>query len=512
MPKPALAPLGWVALAPLCLAVARTARRPAPRGPRPFLLGLVTGVVAFAGTVSWTSDVLAIFGGLNAALAWALAGLLIAYLAVYPALFSLALTTALVRGGTPALALAPVLWVATEWLRGTLFSGFPWVLLGYSQSDAIAPLQVASLVGIYGVSGMVACPSAALALLLVPDTPRARTRVTVAALLLAVPVAGASWGAWRVRTETVTEGEAARVGLVQGNVPQGQKWDPAHRDEILSRYLALTQEAARQGVDFVVWPESSTPFVFGRDPVATETMRAGLARAGVPAVFGSDEVVGPTEFYNAAFATDARGQVRGSYRKIQLVPFGEYIPVRTLLFFAQPLVEGFSDFSAGRDVTLLPIGGHRLSVAICYEAVFPSLALRAVRQGSQLLTTVTNDAWYGTSAAPHQHFQQARVRAVETGRYLVRSANTGISGIVDPYGRVVVRSPLFTTGTWTGEIRWLDGMTVYARIGDVVPWACMLVLVALLALPWIRPSSIEHQASSISLRQRPQAKESTWRS
>ena len=147
MPKPALAPLGWVALAPLCVAVARSATRPAPRGPRPFLLGLVTGLVAFAGTVSWTSDVLAIFGGLNAALAWGLAGLLIAYLAVYPALFSLALTTAVVRAGVPALAIAPILWVGTEWLRGTLFTGFPWVLLGYSQSDIVAPLQVASLVG-----------------------------------------------------------------------------------------------------------------------------------------------------------------------------------------------------------------------------------------------------------------------------------------------------------------------------------------------------------------------------
>jgi apolipoprotein N-acyltransferase len=172
---------------------------------------------------------------------------------------------------------------------------------------------------------------------------------------------------------------------------------------------------------------------------------------------------------------------------MQLVPFGEYIPVRWLLFFAQPLVEGFSDFSAGQQLTLLPLGGHRLSVAVCYEAVFPWLSRKAVRQGSQLLATITNDAWYGTSAAPYQHFQQARVRAVETGRYLVRAANTGISAVVDPYGRVQVQSPLFQTGTWTGDVRWLDGTTPYVRIGDAVAWACMLVLCALLALPmWER--------------------------
>jgi apolipoprotein N-acyltransferase len=485
MPKPALALLGWVALAPLCVAVARTAARPAPRGPRPFLLGLVTGLVAFAGTVSWTSDVLAIFGGLNATLAWALAGLLIAYLAIYPALFSLTLTTAVGRGGVPALALAPILWVGTEWLRGSLFTGFPWVLLGYSQSDIVAPLQVASLVGIYGVSGLVACPSAALALMMAPGRPGTRSRALTATLLLALPIVATTWGASRVAGEALLQGPTVRVALVQGNVPQGQKWDPAYRDEILTRYLSLTRDASRRDVDLVVWPESSTPFVFGRDDVQTEVMRAGLRQSRVPVVFGSDEVVGPKEFYNAAFVMDASGEIRGSYRKMQLVPFGEYIPVRWLLFFAQPLVEGFSDFSAGKQLTLLPVGAHKLSVAVCYEAVFPWLSRTAVRQGSQLLATITNDAWYGTSAAPYQHFQQARVRAVETGRYLVRAANTGISAVVDPYGRVVVQSPLFETGTWVGEARWLDGTTPYVRIGDAVAWACMLVTMALLALPMI---------------------------
>ncbi|AMY11232.1 Apolipoprotein N-acyltransferase [Luteitalea pratensis] len=487
MPRPALAPLGWVALAPLCVAVARCANRPAPRGPRPFLLGLVTGLAAFAGTVAWTSDVLAIFGGLNAALAWGLAGLLIAYLAVYPALFSMALTTAVVRAGVPALAIAPMLWVGTEWLRGTLFTGFPWVLLGYSQSDTEAPLQVASLAGIYGLSGLVACPSAAIALLMTPDPRRSRTRLWAATLLMALPIAVSAWGAWRVAREALLQGPAVRVALVQGNVPQGQKWDPAYRDEILARYLALTRDAARQGVDLVIWPESSTPFVFGRDGIQTEVMRAAMQQARVSVVFGSDEVVGPKEFYNAAFVMDGTGEIRGSYRKMQLVPFGEYIPVRWLLFFAQPLVEGFSDFSAGQQLTLLPVGVHRLSVAVCYEAVFPWLSRRAVRQGSQLLATITNDAWYGTSAAPYQHFQQARVRAVETGRYLVRAANTGISAVVDPYGRVQVQSPLFETGTWTGDVRWLDGSTWYVRTGDAGAWACMLVTGMLILLPlWER--------------------------
>ncbi|HTV02554.1 MAG TPA: apolipoprotein N-acyltransferase, partial [Luteitalea sp.] len=322
MPKPALAPLGWVALAPLCVAIARTARRPAPRGPRPFLLGLVTGLVAFAGTVSWTSDVLAIFGGLNAGLAWVLAALLIAYLAIYPAIFSHAMTTAVARTGVAALAIAPVVWLGTEWLRGTLFTGFPWVLLGYSQSDTLAPLQVSSLVGIYGLSGLVVCPSAALAIA-VTRPAWTRTTVSAAVALLTLPLLGTAWGAWRLGQPWWQQAPVARVGIVQGNVPQGQKWDPAYRDAILSRYLALTRDVAASGVDLVIWPESSTPFVFNRDAIETEVMRAAVVRAGVPVVFGSDEVVGPREFYNAAFVIDGRGDVRGSYRKMQLVPFGE---------------------------------------------------------------------------------------------------------------------------------------------------------------------------------------------
>lgn len=482
VPKPALAPLGWIALAPLCLAIARTAQQPAPRARRTFLLGLVTGLVAFTGTVSWTSDVLAVFGGLNLALSWGLAALLIAYLALFPAFFSLVLTRAVALAGVQALALAPVVWVAFEWLRGTLFTGFPWVLLGYSQSDTLAPLQTASLVGVYGLSVLVACPSAALALLFAPG-PRTRSHWMVAAVLAAlVPVAW-GWGAWRMRQETLLQGPAVRVAIVQGNVPQDQKWDPVHRDAILRRYLDLTRDAAASGADLVIWPETSTPFVFGSDAMRTETMRASVVRAGVPVVFGTNEVEGEGErFYNAAFVIDATGQVRGSYRKMQLVPFGEYVPLRSLLFFAQPLVEGVSDFSAGERVTLLPLGAHKLSVAVCYEAVFPWLSLQAVRDGSELLTTVTNDAWYGTSAAPFQHFEQARVRAVETGRYLVRAANTGISGVVDPYGRVLVQSPLFDTGVYTGSVRWRSGATVYTRIGDSVAWACMLVTILLIVV------------------------------
>jgi len=167
---------------------------------------------------------------------------------------------------------------------------------------------------------------------------------------------------------------------------------------------------------------------------------------------------------------------------MHLVPFGEYVPAKKLLFFAAPLVEAVSDFSAGTEAALLPVGRHRLSTAICYEVVYPDLVRRFVAGGSEMLTTITNDAWYGRSSAPHQHFEQAAMRAIEEGRYLVRSANTGVSGIVDPYGRVLARSGIFEPAILVGEARFLTTSTFYARHGDILAYASVVATALLLLL------------------------------
>jgi apolipoprotein N-acyltransferase len=190
--------------------------------------------------------------------------------------------------------------------------------------------------------------------------------------------------------------------------------------------------------------------------------------------------IGPAKVYNAAFMIGRDGTTAGVYRKVHLVPFGEFVPMKEVLFFAAPLVQAVSDFSPGTDVVTLPIPAGSVSTAICYEVVYPSLIRAGVLAGSQLLTTITNDAWFGRSSAPWQHFAMASMRAIEEGRYLVRAANTGVSGMVDPYGRVLLASDLFVEGAWVVDARLLDDRTIYSRIGDVVAW--LSVLVALLAL------------------------------
>jgi apolipoprotein N-acyltransferase len=494
-PKFGHAACAWVALAPLLVAVARTSREGSAHPPRRAALGtlglgLATGVVYFAGTLYWVVDVMVVYGGLALPVAFAVAALFVTYLAVYPALFAWTVGRLYTRAGGWALGLAPAAWVATELARAHLLTGFPWVLLGASQVSVLPVAQLASVTGVYGLSLLVAASGAALAWLVVGE---GRSRI-VAPLVVAGMVGGVAWwGQARIARGTlVAAGEAVRVAVVQGNVAQDVKWDERWRAVILERYLRLSDAARREGAELIVWPESSVPFYFEDEPAWAVRIRE-LARAGrVHLIVGSDErefgadpAGGRLEprYYNAAFLVRPDGTTGGVYRKMRLVPFGEYVPLGRVLFFVAPLVEAVSSFSPGERAALLPVGRHAVSVAICYEVVYPDLIRRFVREGGELIATITNDAWFGRSSAAYQHFAQASLRAVEQGRYLVRAANTGISGVVDPYGRVLVETPLFETAVRVAEVRFLETRTPYSRAGDVAAYLCAGVTVAVLGWP-----------------------------
>jgi apolipoprotein N-acyltransferase len=313
-----------------------------------------------------------------------------------------------------------------------------------------------------------------------------------AALVFAAVITVAVWGSLRAsRAEWTHTGDPIRVGLIQGNIDQDEKIQAGRAAGIFQDYLRMTRQAIGEGAEFVIWPESSTPFRFEDDVLAAAQIRTLAQQARVPILFGSDQFVraanAPTTFYNSAFLVRPDGTTGGVYRKMHLVPFGEYVPAKSLFFFAAPLVQAVSDFSAGGEATLLPVGGHLISTAICYEVVYPDLVRRFVAGGSELLTTITNDAWFGPTSAPYQHFEQASMRAIEEGRYLVRSANTGISGIVDPYGHVVARTGIFQPAVVVGDARFLKTSTFYARHGDVLAYASVLVTALLLVLPRRQP-------------------------
>jgi apolipoprotein N-acyltransferase len=450
---------------------------------------VTTGIIYFSGTLYWITRVMVVYGGLQPWAAVLVNALLVAYLALFPGLFAVVVRRIVVKFGPPALMAAPLVWVATELGRTHVFGGFPWVLLGYSQASVLSIAQFASVFGVYGVSALVSSVSAGLAVfgLSVSTSPAEVGRHARYGPLLApfaLVTAIAVWGSARVAAADWTRaGEPVRVGLIQGNVDQARKWDPDRAMAIFGDYLRMTRQAIAEGAQIVIWPESSTPFFFEEDRPLAEQVRAIARQTGVPILLGSDQTDhGPPEtYYNAAFLVRADGTTGGVYRKIHLVPFGEYVPLRKLLFFATRLVQAVpGDFSPGDSAVLLPVNGHLVSTAICYEIVYPALVRRFVAGGSELLTTITNDAWFGRTAAPYQHFAQASMRAIENGRYLVRSANTGISGVVDPYGRVVAQSRIFEQVVVVSQARFLQSSTFYARHGDVFAYASVVVAVAML--------------------------------
>ena len=444
----------------------------------------------FSGTLYWITGVMVRYGDLQTWVAVLVNAALVAYLALFTGVFAVATRRIVAVNGRRALIAAPVVWVATELGRTHLFTGFPWVLLGYSQTTVLPIAQLASVFGVYGVSMLVAAVSTAVASCAKTakeaETAKNAKGFIPLAATIAVVVAIGAWGARRVGASEMTRsGDGIRVGLIQGNVSLAERSDAARLPSIFESYIRMSRQAIAEGAELVIWPESATPFRFEDDPVAAARIRALARQARVPILLGSDQMTPaqkgiPTRYFNSAFLVRADGTTGGAYRKMHLVPFGEYVPAKQIFFFAAPLVEAVSDFSAGDEPTLLPIGRHNVSTAICYEVVYPDLVRRFVAGGSELLTTITNDAWFGETSAPYQHFEQASMRAIEEGRYLVRSANTGVSGIVDPYGRVLEQTAIFQPAVLVGDARFLQTSTFYARHGDVLAYASVVAAAALL--------------------------------
>ena len=472
--------VAFVALVPLLVSLVGASPR------QGFLRGLLAGFIHYAGTVYWTGATVSTFGGIPVFIAVFVAGLLALYMAAYIAVFG-AITAILIRRFHFAgLWLAPAAWVSMEYLRGILIGGFPWIPLGNTMVTFLPIAQLASVVGVYGLSILVAALNVGFA---IGAITTGRRRIVAAGTAIGLILIVSIWGGMRLSSNTLTQGTPITVGLIQGNIAQTDKWNPARAGMILDRYLQLSQQAVQKGAQFLIWPESSTPFYF-EDDLSGGLVRGLVRTLGVPLLLGSDEM-DPGEpgqapkNYNSAFMLDTAGATAAVYRKMHLVPFGEYVPFQRLLFFVGPLVEAVSAFSAGTRVTMLPVQGHMVSTAICYEVTYPALQREAVRNGSEMLTTITNDAWYGNSSAAYQHFEMAAMRAIEEGRYLVRAANTGISGIIDPYGRILIRTSLFETVAVVGEARFVQAKTVYATIGDLAAHLSAAVVMVALAFALI---------------------------
>jgi apolipoprotein N-acyltransferase len=458
-----VAPALLVAFGGLWLLLERTASL---RGA--FLLGWLFGLGSFLLGLSWITEAFSVDATRFGALAMPALLALSAGLALFPAI-SLAAARLIAgpAGGLPLAVALAAAWVAGEWLRGTILTGFPWNIAGYAWGVSDAGLQVAALIGVHGL-GLLAVLAAVLAAVALRQ--RRVGLAAASALILALPW---TWGAARLTDAAPAQVPGARLRLVQPNIAQDLKWAEGERDRILARLLALSATPPADGPapTHIVWPESAVPFLLAEAPAIRTAIARVIPPGGVlltGAVRRTRTADGTPALLNSLLALDDAGGIVAAYDKVRLVPFGEYQPLRALFASLPKLTVGTVDFIPGPPRQPVRVAGvPSFWPLICYEAVFPGpLPVDAPAPG--WILNVTNDAWFGTSWGPYQHALAARLRAIELGLSLVRVANSGITLVTDAMGREDARLPLATEGVLDVSLpAAAAGSTVYARHGDL---------------------------------------------
>jgi len=470
-------PLLPVSLVPLLFSLTLMSGRGA------FLAGMAAGTCHYLLQLYWIVTVLGRYGGLPALITVPALLLLAGYMALYVGGVAL-LARRLLLLGTPLAALlaVPALWVGGDWLRSWLFTGFPWMDIGYAPASAPQLVQLADLFGHGGISFCIVLVNTFITLALVHR--HALRRLTAPALVLVAVLSLASYYSarrWQTVMAGITDPAAGSmvVGIVQGNIDQSEKWSPDNQQRTVNTYLDFSRSLFGPiRPELIVWPETALPFY-------PQTYHDPGVLAGLVAQYDTGLLTGAPWFevvesskreiryYNSAQLLAPGIGFTASYYKSHLVPFGEYVPLRKVLFFLEPLVEAVGDFSFGRVEEPLVWRSGRIGVLICFESIFPDIARKWSRNGANLLVNLTNDAWYGKSSAPYHSMAMTVLRAVETRRSVVRAANTGISGFIDPLGRVHEPSPLFTEWAATREVSLMAEETLFVRWGYLFAPFCL---------------------------------------
>lgn len=465
-------------------------------------MGLLAGWVYGLLTLHWLVVVLGKYGGLPPWLSIPAMALLALYMGLYLALFCLLLSLFAGRSWHRERSIvalvwtAPILWVGLDYLRSILFTGFPWLDLGYGLYTQPALIQAADLGGHH----LISCTLVLANGLLVSVIDRQRSsvrwnirmerRLLLAACCFLVFVFGYSLLRYRIMPPLFRQSLQAEVSVVQGNILQDEKWVPGKKENTVAAYEGLSRRAVvDRTTELLVWPETALPFYPQNDPLARRV--ADLVRrenvyllTGAPTYSVDRSQEKPrVEYFNSALLIDPGGVIVDTYAKQHLVPFGEYVPLRQYLGFLRPLVVNVGDFASGRSSRPLSLGNDlKLGVLICFESIFPEIAGDEVRAGANILVNLTNDAWYGRTSAPYQSMAMAVLRAVETKRSMVRAANTGISGFVDPLGNILEKTDIFTPATLTARVPVLEKSTVFVRSGYRFGAACLALIPVLFLL------------------------------
>ena len=434
--------LAWIVLVPLHWALTQISAGKA------FRYGWLAGTIGFAGTIPWVITAMSQFGQVPFVISALLMLLLATYLGLFVGAYSWGYTRFFLRHSNWLWLSAPTLWVSLEYLRTYALSGFPWTLLGYSQYQWLTVIQVSDIAGVYGVSFILVMSNVALTQLISWFWQRKDQLGTPFPLqdtlaFLTILITCLIYGQWQITQQTLLDEstKSLSIGLVQPNISQDKKWDASYVDETLKRYSTLSQHTG-ENLDLLIWPEAATPFFFEKELAYQKIILSILRKSQSPLLFGSPTLRFESDktpyLLNSAYLLSPEKLLVGRYDKRHLVPFGEYIPLKSVLFFLEKLVVGIGDFKPGEGPMTLQLSDSSESpplsfgVPICFEIIFPDLVRRMAKEGANFLVTLTNDAWFGDSSAPYQHFSMAVFRAVENHRAVARAANTGISGLIGP--------------------------------------------------------------------------------
>ncbi|MDI6741284.1 MAG: apolipoprotein N-acyltransferase [Smithella sp.] len=464
----------WVALIPLFFAL-----RNAATVLQGFLLGFVTGIVGYIGIIYWIAYVIVNYGYLPLYVGILLMLILAAYLSLYVSLFAAGIVY--FRGKMPVCLVAPFLWICFEYGKSYILTGFPWANLGYSQYANIYLIQFADVAGVFGISFLIILVNAALFDMITQKTKR----TNIAAVVVFFVLAGVYlYGFCRVDqvNKAVEQSPALEVSLIQGNIDQSIKWDKNFQMETLNIYERLSLNNIPSPNSLIVWPETAVPFKFEEKSSMHDKITDLAANTQSWLITGSVSYTkrnSGNEYFNSAYLVSPSGDVMDRYDKVHLVPYGEYVPLRKLLPFVEGFTSSIGDFSSGKGFYPLTMNDKKIGVLICYEGILWNAARESKNHSAELLVNITNDAWFGDTSAPFQHFSMTVFRAVETRLYLVRAANTGISGIVDPMGRIIARTSIFQQDALKGNVRFVNVPTIYSRSGDILVAISYLMIILL---------------------------------
>lgn len=476
-PKYGIGFFAWIALIPFFYSIQEKSLF------KSAITGFSIGMLFHVGLLYWISYVTVVYGYYSYYIALLLMLLLSAYLSIYFAIFAFGISY-LKKNSISFIISAPILWVVLEYIKSNIFTGFPWENLAYSQYLYNHIIQIVDIFGGYGLSFIIVLINVIVYDFLTVGNEKIRISLEVIvgiSLLILVFI----YGEARIRNveQAMTHASSIKIDLIQGNIDQSIKWSTQYQNETIDIYKTLTLSSKTHPMPgLIIWPETAVPFYFQNESELRQKIISLPLQTGSWLLFGSPsytDIQGNLSFLNTAFLLSPNGNVVAQYNKVHLVPYGEYVPLRKYFPFIGKLAAGVGDFKAGDGFYPINADNQKLGILICYEGILSEAGRNYKKNGAGLLINITNDAWFGNTSAPYQHLSMTVFRAVENKLFLARAANTGISAIIDPTGKILRQSKIFERTIVHGEIKYLNIPTYYSEYGDIFVYVCILLLLSI---------------------------------